>query len=233
MKNMRSASSTGACSGDTHPTALELPDWVQNWQAEYDAENPGESNSGDEHPTADTSLSWRELKEQVMRTLKEQVMRKIALAHQRTIEESLTKKRRLDMREKTFSTTLHTMQMAYTKLLHEAFADNYSPEVAATVRNLADSVKWKLHANCPHSEAEGKQLLEQLLGQYLEEFQWNKIAEILQSATTHARAEAKKEYEKSRCTKATLQKLRDPKRHPAARQPFRNGDGHPAAPWRI
>ena len=35
MQNMRSASSTGAPSGDTHPTALELPEWVQNWQAEY------------------------------------------------------------------------------------------------------------------------------------------------------------------------------------------------------
>jgi hypothetical protein len=217
MNNMRSASSTGARSGDAHPTALELPDWAQNCQAEYDAENPNESNSGDEHPTADTSLSGPHNK--WMRTLMEQVREKIAVAHQKTTPESLTKKRKQAMREKTFCSTLHTMQMAYTKLLHEAFADNYSPEIAATVRNLADSLKWKLHTNCPHRETEGAQLLHQLLNQYQEEFQWKKIAEILESATTHARAEAKKEYEKSKRTKETLRKLRH------------CGDGHPAANW--
>ena len=94
---MRSASSTGARSGDAHPTALKLPDWVQKWHAEHDAAHhipsesnsgdehptvntkydaahhiPSECNSGDEHPTADTSLSGPHNK--WMRTLMEQMM---------------------------------------------------------------------------------------------------------------------------------------------------------------
>jgi len=217
---MRSASSTEARNGDTHPNALEHPDWVQNWHAEYD--------SGDPHPTVlehpNSVLNWHAewdakniplqdsgsncSDNEWMRILMEQVTEKIAVAHQKTTPQSLTKKRKQDMREKTFCSTLHTMQVAYIKLLHEAFADNYAPEIAATVKILADSLKCKLHANCPHRETEGAQLLNQLLTQYQEEFKWDKVAEILESAITHAHAEANKEYEQSKRTKETLRTLR-------------------------
>jgi hypothetical protein len=198
--------------GDEHPTATELPDLMQEWHeevdavdAEHDAEECAtESNRGDEHPTADTSLSG--LHNKWMQTLMEQVTEKLKVAQQKTTPEPLNKKRKQDMRQRTFCNTLHTLQMAYTRLLHDTFADNYSPEIAATVRNLTDGVKWKLHTNSPHCETEGTQLLHQLLNQYLEEFQWKKIAEILETATYHAHAEAKKEYEKSRCTEETIRK---------------------------
>ncbi len=70
--------------------------------------------------------------------------------------------------------------MAYNGLLHDTFEDNYSREIATTVRNLTDGVKWKLHTNAPHCETEGAQLLHQLLNQYLEAFQWKKIAKVLE-----------------------------------------------------
>ena len=73
---------------------------------------------------------------------------------------------------------------------------------------MVESLKWKLHANCPHRETEGKQLLKQLMIHYQGEFKWKRIEEILESATPYARAEAKKEYEKSLRTKETLRKLR-------------------------
>jgi hypothetical protein len=198
--------------GDEHPTATELPDVTQEWHEEVDAvdaehdaaKRATESNRGDEHPTADTSLSGPHNK--WMQTLMEQVTEKLKVAQQKTTPEPLNKKRKQDMRQRTFCNTLHTLQMTYTSLLHDTFADNYSPENAATVRNLTDGVKWKLHTNAPHCETEGAQLLHQLLNQFLEEFQWKKIAEILGTATNFAHAEAKKEYEKSRCIQATIRK---------------------------
>ena len=198
--------------GDEHPTATELPDLMQKRHedfdavdAEHDAEDCAtESNRCDEHLTANTSLSGPHNK--WMQTLMEQVTEKLKVAQQKTTPEPLNKKGKQDIRHRTFCNTLHTLQMAYNGLLHDTFEDNYSPEIATTVRNLTDGVKWKLHTNAPHCETEGAELLHQLLNQYLEAFQWKKIAKILETATFFAHAEAKNKNEKSSCIKATIRK---------------------------
>jgi hypothetical protein len=202
---MSGASNTTACSGQGQSTAVEVPSWVKEWQQRYD------SGSGEQHPTADTTLSGFHAGWTLVQELKDKVSTKIERSHlgdKKTTAEPLDKKRKEDMRQKTFCSTLHTLHNAQMRLLHEAFADNYSPEIAATVRKLADSLQWKIQANRPQHMSEGKRLLCDLMTQYQEEFEWKKIVEILETATTRAREEANKEYNKSKRTVETLKRLR-------------------------
>ena len=70
-------------------------------------------------------------------------------AHQHSFEPrpAMNKARKIEMRRAAFGTTLIALQWAYSKLLHETFESQWSSEVAANVRNLADAVVWKLTAN--------------------------------------------------------------------------------------
>ena len=72
-------------------------------------------------------------------------------------------------------------------MLHEAFNYTVMTDIAQRVRELADNIRWKLHANVPDHEQQGWTLFKEMLEHDREEFQWQQIIEILQSATQGAR----------------------------------------------
>ena len=71
------------------------------------------------------------------------------------------KKRKLETRERTFGSTMNTLERAYSAMLHEAFNYTVTSGIAQRVRELADNIRWKLHANVPDHEQEGWPLLKE------------------------------------------------------------------------
>ena len=85
------------------------------------------------------------------------------------------KSRKLEMTGAAFGSTLHSLQRAYSKLLHEAYGDQCSSEVAASVRKLADTVIWKVRTNCCESAEDGGGLMEELLEYLQVQFKYERI----------------------------------------------------------
>ena len=129
-------------------------------------------------------------------------------AHQPTtiVREPLEKKRKVDMRQQAFGTTLNTLERTYTKLLHEACEHGWADDIACRVRDLSDAIKWKLHANRVDSEEEGIQMLHDFLRQSQEEFKWQRMITVLQEAIDVAQQKKSDAYAK---LKQCKQKLRD------------------------
>ena len=125
-----------------------------------------------------------ELKEEVLETLMEHMNAIMVLAHKATSEPRapLDKKRKLEMREKAFGTTLNSLERTYTKLLHETVDNEWADSIAAKVRDLGDSMKWKLRNHCADSAEEACELLEEVMQHWQTEFKWAKIISILEEA---------------------------------------------------
>ena len=85
----------------------------------------------------------------MLQQLKDEITPIMYNAHQPSLMPSpaMNEARKIEMKRVAFGTTLNSLQRAYSKLLHETFESQWSSEVAANVRNLADAVVWKLTAN--------------------------------------------------------------------------------------
>ena len=121
----------------------------------------------------------------------------------------MDKKRRLEIRERAFACTLNTLERAYTKLLHQTFDEEWSTDIAASVRDLADNLKWKLRSNCPDQLEQGTQTLEVMLQHCQDEFKWTKIIQILEAAADVARSEKLEAYHRASASKSELRQIRD------------------------
>ena len=170
------------------------------------------SSSGDAHSAALRGPPTRSaLSEEVLELLKGRLNEIMVQAHQPSTVERvpLDKKRKIEAKPKSFSGALHSFERAYTKLLHEACEGGLSPEMSASVRNLADDIKWKLHANCPDAETAGSQLLEEFLEHSQNEFKWQKMITVLEEALGIARREKSNVYNKFRLGRTALQSVRN------------------------
>ena len=85
----------------------------------------------------------------------------VATAHQPSDEPrpALGKSRKLEMRSRSFGPAVHTLQRAYSKLLHENFENEWSSQLAANVRNLTDAIAWKLSVHSEVRAEEGNRLV--------------------------------------------------------------------------
>ena len=128
-----------------------------------------------------------ELIEDVLQKVLRDVTAIVARAHPDYSNErrpELNKARKVEMRSKAFGCTLHSLQRAYSKLLHENFEAGWSSELSASVRDLAEAIHWKLSVHSEESTKEpsrpcrstfeGKRLLEQILEHLQVEFKWEK-----------------------------------------------------------
>ena len=68
-----------------------------------------------------------------------------------------------ETRERTFGSTMTTLERAYSAMLHEAFDYTVTSGIAQRVRELADNIRWKLHAHVPDHEQEGWSILKEML----------------------------------------------------------------------
>ena len=80
--------------------------------------------------------------DQVMGDVTEIVAR--AHSHSYAPRPALNQARKEEMRSKSFTPTINSLQRAYSKLLHENFEDQWSSEIAGNVRDLAAAIVWKL-----------------------------------------------------------------------------------------
>ena len=183
-------------SGDAHPTQQFVNPYV-------------DSSSGDDH----LAVSFDDVMvANMLRQLKDEITPIMKNAHQHSFEPrpAMNKARKIEMRRAAFGTTLIALQWAYSKLLHETFESQWSSEVAANVRNLADAVVWKLTTNCKESAVvDVKGLIVEMLEHLLDEFKWEKILKIVESAADVARTEKAKAYQETRACQNQLRATRN------------------------
>ena len=131
-------------------------------------------------------------------------------AHQPVLEPRpvMDRSQKNEMRKMAFGTTVNTLQRSYSKLLHATFEGQHSPEIAGGVRNLADSVVWKLKANCESSADQGERLMKEMLEHLQVEFKWEKAVKILEAATEVARGKKATAYEYVRISEDRLRNIR-------------------------
>jgi hypothetical protein len=94
-----------------------------------------------------------------------------------------------EMKSRAFGTTVNALQRNYSKLLHIAYDDEYTVELASKVRNLSDAVRGKLEATGPDDVHEGTHLMRNMLEHLQLEFKWEKITEIQEATADIARTE--------------------------------------------
>ena len=82
--------------------------------------------------------------------------------------------------------------------------------MAADARNLAETVVWKLTTNCKESAVvDVKGLIVKMLEHLLDEFKWEKILKIVESAADVARTEKAKAYQEARACQNQLRATRN------------------------
>ena len=122
---------------------------------------------------------------------------------------AMNKARRIEMRSEEFRTTLKCLEPAYSKLLYEAFENQWDSESAAKVRGLADTVLHKLYAKLDMDSAEeGEHLMHAMLEHLRVEFKWARMLAILESAAETAREQKAKAYEDARSCQTDLRDIR-------------------------
>ena len=94
------------------------------------------------------------------------------------------KKRREEMRSSSFGPTVHTLQRAYSKLLHETFENKWSADISANVDNLAAAIVWKLSVHSNHFADEGETLIHFMLEHLQMEFKWEKLFKFSSQQST-------------------------------------------------
>ena len=147
----------------------------------------------------------------MLQQLKDEITPIMKHAHQHSFQpRPAITKGKIEMRRAAFGTTLNSLQRAYSKLLHETFQSQWSSEVAADVRSLAETVVWKLTTNCKESAVvDVKGLIVEMLEHLLDEFKWEKILKIVESAADVARTEKAKAYQEARACQNQLRATRN------------------------
>jgi len=185
---------TSSFSDDSHPPQHGQKKWAS-------------SSSGDAHP-ATSALSI--LEADLLEKLMEDMTTIVATAHQASREPRPVRDKawKLAVRSKAFATTINSLQRAYAKMLHEATEDEWSSDLAASVRDLADAVVWKLEVNCPGDAAEGKRLMKKMLEHLQVEFIWGKRIAILEAAAEVARTKKADSYRDAQACQKQLREIR-------------------------
>ena len=112
------------------------------------------------------------------------------------------------MRSEGFRTTLKCLEPAYSKLLYEAFENQWDSESAAKVRGLADTVLHKLYAKLDMDSAEeGEHLMYAMFERLLLEFKWARMLAILESAAEAARKQKAQAYEEACACQSELRDI--------------------------
>jgi len=167
------------------------------------------ASSCGEQPPADSRRDI--LQAEVLETLMRDITATVIDAHQPSLERRpvMNKRRRSVFEILPFQNTLNSLQRAYSQLLHETFDRQWSSEIAASVRNFAESIVRKLTGNCQELPEEGKGLMEDMLAHLQREFKWEKVLSILESAADVARSEEANAYESAMDSRARLQEISD------------------------
>ena len=80
-----------------------------------------------------------------------------------------------EMSSKFFGPTINSLQRAYFQLLHENFENQWCSEIAGTVRDLSETIVWKLSMNARDASKEGPELLINMLELLRVIFKWEKF----------------------------------------------------------
>ena len=91
-----------------------------------------------------------------------------------------------EMASKTLSTTLHSLEQAYDKHLHETIEYGCSTNIAAVVKNLHNGVMHKLEVNCAEKAQDGGLLVQYMLGQILDGVSSHYAEDMVQDAISVA-----------------------------------------------
>ena len=111
-----------------------------------------------------------------------------------------------EMSSKPFEPTVYQLQRAYFQLLHENFENQWCPDIADDVKNLAETLVFKLNSNANASIKETPALVINMFEQMQDIFKWEKIFRFsrLQSTLpksrkqmhTNGRRQVEKTYER-------------------------------------
>jgi hypothetical protein len=147
------------------------------------------------------------LVENVLSMLLSDVERITAMAHRET-HEPRSYVRQASGQRASFSQSLGTLKRSYICLLETTLESSWCSDRAASVRSFADAIKQKLRDFCPTEAEDGIKAMEQMLEEYLAEWQLRKVAMILQSALEVASEKQKAAYAEAKATEASLVALR-------------------------
>ena len=104
--------------------------------------------------------------------------------------------RKRQMCGKSFSSTVNTLKRSYCAHLHETLDECYTEDMAASVRDLADTVKQKLLTNCSSDAAQlGAVAMKDMLTGLKDEFFWDIAAQVFEACAEIARTEKQAAYE--------------------------------------
>ena len=189
-----------ASSGDSH--------CVQWWEPPCENLLRQDAASGETLPAKsvqDTMVA------DVMEKLLTELTTAVIRAHQPSSERrpAINDVRMIEMRRQGFHTTLTCLERAYSKLLHQTFENQWESQIAAQVRDLADTVVDKLYTNLdPVSAEKGDYLMREMLEHLQREFKWEKMLAIFESAAETAREQKAKAYEDARSCQTDLRDIR-------------------------
>ena len=121
---------------------------------------------------------------------------------------ALNQARKEEMRSKSFTPTINSLQRAYSKLLHENFEDQWSSEIAGNVRDLAAAIVWKLGVKDLKAAEEGREVVIEMLEHQQVEFKWEKNLTTLKSAVDIARIERENAYKRLKTSQYDMKKMK-------------------------
>ena len=113
-----------------------------------------------------------------------------------------------EMSSKSFGPTINQLQRAYFQLLHENFENRWCSEIAGDVKDLAETLVWKLSMNAKVATQEGPALLINMFELMQIIFKWEKNLEILEAAVDIARVEKANAYQLAKTFQDKLRNMR-------------------------
>ena len=113
-----------------------------------------------------------------------------------------------EMSSKFFGPTINSLKRAYVQLHHENFENQWCSETAGIVRDLTETIAWKLSMNGRYANWEGLKLLMDMLELLRVMFRWEKNLKILEAATDEARVEKANAYQRAKTCQDKLRSMR-------------------------
>ena len=109
-----------------------------------------------------------------------------------------------EMSNKHFLLTIYQLQRVYFQLLHENFENQWCSEAAGDVKDLAETLVWKLNKNPNVAIKESPALVINMFEMMQAIFKWEKTLQILEAAVDIAKVEKANAYRRAKTSREKL-----------------------------
>jgi len=109
-----------------------------------------------------------------------------------------------EMSNKHFLLTIYQLQRVYFQLLHENFENQWCSEAAGDVKDLAETLVWKLNMNPNVAIEESPALVINMFEMMQAIFKWEKTLQILEAAVDIAKVEKANAYRRAKTSREKL-----------------------------